>query len=969
MCPKLRSGIRNALLISGAVASTAVLAEPQSTANTSEIAEVVIVTGSFIRGTAEDAALPVDVLTNEDLTKQGSPSMPDLIKSIPAVQGVMGESNQFGAGQSTGSSNVNLRGLGATRTLVLLNGRRLASNPATGVGVDTNLLPLAAIGRIEVLKDGAAATYGSDAIGGVVNFITKENLDGLLIDGSYSYIDGGDGDYGANVAYGWSGESSSLLLAGGYRHRSEVSTLERDWAVRSITDNPQGGWSSFGNPGTYLAGGTNRFVDPACAALGVPTGVGTASPGCSFQYIVFDNIVEDEDHYQAFAKYDLDISDSVSFYAEAMYGAHNVEGENSSPSYGPTQGPGPSATNPSNAPTYLIPRTNPGVVNLLAGTSLTQAQRDAIMATGIVATNGLFWRPFANGGNPLTGEGKQDQRNFDSWRASMGLDGQAGDSMSWSTSVTYSETGSDISTPDIVVAKMDRALRGLGGENCTGTTPGANGCLWFNPFSSSYSGNPMTGAVNPFYVAGGENSREVVEYMFGDYGYESTNKLLVVDAVLSGEMGWKLPGGAVGWAFGAQYRDSNFEREVNDISNIGVNPCAQTPITGTVSCTAPGANPGPNGALSFFGPLANLDLKQDVYAVFGEMNLPITDSFQTQLAVRYEDYGGNVGSTTNPKIAARWQVFDALALRGSIGTTFRAPPETLLAPGYTTTLTFTSAVSGYRPYDTYGNPDLEPETADTFNFGFIVQAGGFNATVDYWMFKFEDPLDNEPGPSIVASVFPTGVPNRCADPAYAGLVARMTFAGGVCSATNLLRTRAYNINGPDVDISGLDASANYVFQVGPGDMTLGIDGTYNLEFETDDLVIEGVVIEAAGDRVGTRGTSSGTLPQWKASAYIDYGTDMHNIRWTTRYVDGVEDGVSPSRAAIFATNPVGREVDSFISSDLSYRLNLPSQVTIGASVFNVFDEEPPFARLDLSYDPFIGNPLGRYYKVSLSKQF
>ena len=146
----LRSSIRSVLFAAGIVASASALAEPQTT-QSSEISEVIIVTGSYIRGTAEDAALPVDVLTSDDLTKQGSPSMPDLIKSIPAVQGIMGESNQFGAGQSTGSSNVNLRGLGATRTLVLLNGRRIAANPAIGVGVDTNLLPMAALGRIEVL--------------------------------------------------------------------------------------------------------------------------------------------------------------------------------------------------------------------------------------------------------------------------------------------------------------------------------------------------------------------------------------------------------------------------------------------------------------------------------------------------------------------------------------------------------------------------------------------------------------------------------------------------------------------------------------------------------------------------------------------------------------------------------------------------------------------------------------------------
>src|SRR5689334_4434208 len=209
--------------------------------------EVVVVTGSYIEGTAEDTALPVDVFTADDLQMQGSPSMVDLVKSIPAVQGVLGESNQFTAGQTTGSSNINLRGIGAVRTLVLMNGRRIAPSP-TGNGVDTNLLPMAAIGRIEVLKDGAAATYGSDAVAGVVNFITKTNVEGLTLDASYSYIDGSDGDYDANVTWGHRTDNWNFMVAGGYRHRSEINTTERrDWAVRSLAENPQGGWSSFGN--------------------------------------------------------------------------------------------------------------------------------------------------------------------------------------------------------------------------------------------------------------------------------------------------------------------------------------------------------------------------------------------------------------------------------------------------------------------------------------------------------------------------------------------------------------------------------------------------------------------------------------------------------------------------------------------------------------------------------------------------
>lgn len=232
------------------LAAIAAMTAGQAAAQDTEVEEVVV-TGSFIAGTPEDAALPVSVIGSDELQKQGSPSTVDLLKSIPAVGGVVGESNQFGAGQTTGSGSVNLRGLGPERTLVLFNGRRMAISPGA-ISVDTNLIPTAAVGRVEVLKDGAASTYGSDAVAGVVNFITRKNLSGFEVQGNYSLIDGSKGDYGTSVAYGWQGDNGDVLLTAGYRHRSELSTQDRDFAVRSFTDNPQGGWSTFGNPGLYL---------------------------------------------------------------------------------------------------------------------------------------------------------------------------------------------------------------------------------------------------------------------------------------------------------------------------------------------------------------------------------------------------------------------------------------------------------------------------------------------------------------------------------------------------------------------------------------------------------------------------------------------------------------------------------------------------------------------------------------------
>ncbi|MET0536030.1 MAG: TonB-dependent receptor, partial [Steroidobacter sp.] len=910
---------------------------PSSSTNPLDL-ETVVVTGSYISGAAEDAALPIDVVTAEDLLKQGSPTMTELIKALPSSQGVFGDSNQFGAGQSTGSANVNLRGLGALRTLVLLNGRRVAANPAISAGVDINLFPTAAIERIEVLKDGAAATYGSDAIAGVVNFITRQNFQGLQIDGNYSYIQDSDGDYGTNVVYGWNGDNTNVLLAAGYRHRSELHAIDRDWAVRPYAENPSGGWTSFGSPGAYQAGAV-RFIDPQCEALGgVPTGTvngvggspvaGTAvaASNCQFQYTAFANLVEREEHYQAFAQLDHDLNDDTSLHVELLYAGHDVPEENSSPSYGPNQGP------TGGAPSFLIPRANPGFNQLFS--QLSPAAQAAVNAAGGAATSGLFWRPIGAGGNPLTGEGKQDERLFYTYRALVDISGAFSEDVGWNVAVTYGETTADIATPDIYVSRLDLALRGLGGPNCaTGSAPGASGCLWFNPFSTGVAENAATHASNPNFDSASANSRAVVDWMFEDFAYELTQQLFTVDAVLNGELGLSLGGGAVGWAVGTQYRENGYERDPTDASNLSLLPCAASPVNPNATCTANGRVIG-TGPFSFQGALTAYDLSQDVLGVFGELSLPFTDSFQAQLAVRYEDYGGGIGDTVDPKLALRWQVAESLALRGSISTTFRAPQETAVVPGFIVSSAFTPAAGGYKPYRTNNNPDLKPETATAFNVGAIVRAGGFSASLDYWSFDFEDVIDNESGLDLIARFYQGATtanpaPN-CGNPDLAALQARLTFNGGVCgpASTALVLTDIQTINGSDVKVSGIDASIQYDFdEVLGGRLTLGVDGTYNLEYEQGDNLIEGIVVRTADDYVGTRGTN-GSQPRWKGTLFLELGRGDHNLRWVSRYVDEMQDTRVTASTASFANitpGSPGSTVDSYLTHDLHYRLSLPAR--------------------------------------------
>jgi len=343
------------------------------------------------------------------------------------------------------------------------------------------------------------------------------------------------------------------------------------------------------------------------------------------------------------------------------------------------------------------------------------------------------------------------KREFDGMRFNAELSGEAFGGVNWEAVVTYARNSSDIATPDIVVSRLQAALWGLGGPGCdtNPVTPGVQGgvagvgnCKYFNPLSTGVKANVVNGMANTVTYAGdgsaaaaaGPQNREIGAWLFQDYAYQTTNEVLTVDFLLNGDLD---VGGNTGWALGAQYRRGDQKREVNDISNINVNPCVDE---GDTTCAVTRRN----GALSFFGSLPNYDLTSQVYSIFGEVQTTIADRLDLQLAVRYEDLK-DVGWTTNPKVAARLKITDWLALRASAGTTFRAPPETDIAPGFTTLLGFTAEAGGYRPYDTYGNPNLKPETAETFNAGVLFNTGHFKASLDYFRFKFEDNFQAESG--------------------------------------------------------------------------------------------------------------------------------------------------------------------------------------------------------------------------------
>jgi iron complex outermembrane receptor protein len=979
----------------------------------SQVSEVVV-TGSYIAGTPKTAALPVDVVTDEMLKKQGAPTVIELIKQLPESSGVIGESNQFvagGRGQGQyGTSTVNLRGLGPERTLTLFNGHRLPL--AFAIAPDPNVLPLSAVGRVEVLKDGAAATYGSDAIGGVVNFITKRSFDGLELGADYRQIDGSKGDdWTANVTWGKVGSGWDALISAGYQHRSELPVLGKDWAHKAYDLNPEGGWTGGGNPeaftpstatGIPLAGGR---LDLGCTALGgqLTTANANAAPllpwtSCRSQYSIWDNLEEKEDRYQVFAQLNYRLADHHELHLDASYGYTNLPFFKSSPSYVTTR-PVPLTVLPTGFSTiaaltvagppksslaYFVPVSNPGFAAYIAA----NPGQFPTGTAGALMTIGTF-RPYLTGGNPLYNyeHGVGGPYWHDQILLDAGLRGDVTPEIKYDLNFSYGRYKSYGEGRDSLTDRLELALRGLGGPNCnyqTGT-PGAGGCQWLNPFSNGIPGAPNRGLTNPGFSPAVANTAALADWIMPIQSAKTNFQEYEFDAVLSGGVPWwTLPGGGIKWAAGFQWRHNSYVTDYSQFGNELTSPCSNSvPPVGLNDCIFP-SNPNPavttGTGPNVFGPVSiPVDISQDIYAGFGELNLPITDTLVLELAARYEDYGRFGGDTFNPQARIRWQANEWLAFRGSVGTTFRAPPQGSLIPNPTTNLQ--QVLGTFIPVSTIGNPKLEPETATVYSVGVIVQAGGFRGTIDYWNYDFKKVLTSEPLTPVINAVFPNGASgaNNCANAALASFIASHLAFNGPCGP-GVVAVNLQAINGPNVKTDGIDFDLSYEWpEAFGGPLTATALFTHVNKYSVGALQIGTVTIpafEAAG--FFNSGQIAYPIPQWKGTFALNYEHGPFNLHYQLRYIDHYTD----QRSALFTFNPIyvtptnpsgivtaGQKIKAQVLHDVTVLWSAPYGTRVSLAINNVFDRHPPFARTDINYDALTGDPLGRTVKVGLAKKF
>lgn len=1010
--------------------------------------KLIVVTGSLIRGSREDSSAPVDVIGTDELALQGSPSALDLIKNLPTSNGVIGDSNQFDsrAQGNVGAASINLRGLGPQRTLVLLNGKRIVASGGGGIPiVDANMIPSAAIGRIEILKDGAAATYGSDAIAGVVNFITNTNQEGFLAAGDYRYIKGSNGDYGGSLSFGHSQDGFRVFLSAGYQHRSELRMTDRDFTTRPYPENPQGGWTGGGNPGNFdfnatapftapngtlftgigtsgvTAGafnGVNFIRDLGCQSLGgfrsLPgsTALQLATNGATYNQAIdrcfapigpFSNLVEPMDRFQIFGDIEIDLSDKLTMRLNGLWG-YTESVLTSSPTYLPTIAPSANAASGGSG-FFQVPTYSPALIDYCRTYGAEAGCAPFNPVTGLQGAPALafpvLFRPALLGGNPLYRD--RDDRGSaiadqiaEQFLVSLQLDYKITDNLDLTGGVTFSQYSRTQFGTDTFGDLLQNALAGFGGPNCAFASPasrtglttaqlaaraGINGCTYFNPFSTAVQANSVTGAVNPNFVgsrstgglsttpgAGLINDLATIDHFFQDTLTETTTKQWVGDLVLSGETGVTLPGGNIGFAIGGQYRKNYFDRRYNAVSNLANFPCPGTPLNPAATCSPQ------TGALGFLGTNRDASARSEVWSAFAELQVPITDALNVQLSARYEDYGGAVGSTFDPQARAKFEVTDWLALRGGIGTTFRGPPAQQLS-GNLTSLQIVG--TSFRAVDINGNANLSPESATTYSGGVIVETGGFKASLDYYRYDFSGPIEGEPVQGIVSSLFGANGVANCGNAAYAALQTRFTFTAAGCGVANVQRLRTQYVNSADVSTSGLDFQASFELPVGPGSVTAGVAGTYVIDYKVGSVAVEGILVQPAFDAVGLLNyqTTAYPMPQWKGNAYLEGEFGDHSMRLQVNYIDGFTD---QRGASIFGPNTgglggasvtAGKQIEPFTTVDFTYRVKLQTGTVIALTALNIFDTDPPFARLDQNYDPFTASPLGFTAKIGVSQAF
>jgi iron complex outermembrane receptor protein len=933
---RTRPALRLALLPAGVALALAPLlaaaqdAPPQDATTTLDRIEV---TGSNIPRTSTETASPVQVISRQDIDRTGKATVAEYLQTLTA-DGAGSIPKTFGNGFAGGGAGISLRALGAASTLVLLNGRRMApyglADDGQKVFTDLSTIPMEAVERIEVLKDGASSIYGSDAIAGVVNIILRKDFTGVTVKGSYGIS--GDSDIAqrkGTIAAGWGD-----LATDGYNFFFNIDASKTDGILASDRRNRK--WIGSGDlrpygydvpgsaflAGSITGGGTVANGSPV-GAVGVPDGNGvyhyTSLPGCAqfpavgapdpgggclYDVARFRNLVPDEKYLNFFSRGTFAINDNAELYSEFSYSTKETVFVNGfsgvSGAWGYPGGP----VNASGGPgaTVLGPNhpDNP---------------------TGQAAR--LRYAAFDVGPRVTT-----NKNEFE--RFLVGLKGTAG---AWDYDVGYLHSGTSLHNSRTGYLRYSHVRTALSDPN--------------SPVGYWRIGDDA-----------GLNSQALYDYISPTINAVASSKLDIVDAKLSRSL-TDLPGGALGIAFGAEYRRQSVELTPQSYTDIG-------DIIGL-------------GYSAYKG-------TEKVAAAYVEVLAPVLSTLELTGALRLDSYQGGENSTT-PKFGIKWTPADWIALRATYAEGFRAPnpaeagvgglaafstaedpvrcPNGVPVPGGNATNADCAAPLAII---TTPNPNLKPETSKSYTVGLVLEpTPNTSLTLDAYQITRKDEI----------------APGNTDQAIAAGHVVRNdNDLPGIPNSGTLLAANVDYVNAAQTRVRGFDFDARQRFDLGDaGKLSLDLQWTrINSLAKTE----AGATVEYAGthgncdvtncigtpkDRVNFGATWD--LGAFSLSSVVNWRSSFKNIKSQgeacANHLATLPDGSQGANA------PSGCEIRSFYTIDLSARWKPSDAWEVFGSVANVTDRIAP---LDpLTYGAIYYNPMdssgaiGRYYTVGFKYGF
>lgn len=872
------------------------------------------VTGSLIKRIESEVALPMTNISATELQSAGVTNAEQALRAITQNNAGGAVTSGSVSGNNGGASYASLRALGAQRTLVLLNGKRIVNNPNQTVAVDLNTVPSAALERIEILQDGASSTYGTDAIAGVINYITRKTYQGITVGGEAQIPEEGGGEvyvgsllggYGNLATQGW-----NVFGAFNYRKQQPLQGNERDFMQSSyIPSKGFDGTSPTTFPGNYVQTGTiNTATNPYIPGCFPPSSIRVGNNSfCSADTQLFTQVIPDQEQYSGFLRGSLALGSNNTLALEYFYSQNTVTSQ-IAPS------PEGGLTMRNNSPYY-------------PGNGITPITNPALNPANPISVG---WRTTVLG--PRSTEIVNDTQ-----RAVLSLDGNA---MNWDYSANLLWSNAKV---------QSQFLQGYGNRAAlVNGIAGTNGAPFLNPFGA------QTPQGQAYLFANTVNG--VIQDIDGT--------LWSINGVASTSFG-KLQGGPMQIALGAEYRseDNTFKTDTAKASQSS------------------------SSGLAGAAPLREGD--RNVWAVALEMNFPVLKTLDIGFSIRYDDYS-DFGGTTNPKIAARWQPFQQLLVRGSYNTGFAAPTlaqlyapqattftggrynDPVLCPGGVPNLAAGAVQSrdcGIQFQQLQGgNEQLQPEESDAWTIGFVLQpTPEFSFGLDYWDYKVTSNL------GVLGETTIFGDPSK-----YGNLFVR-------CSAAPASRTATI----PGCQIPGGDPLA-YIVNTNQnlGDTkTTGIDGTVTWntrpqEWGTFSLGIRGTYILKYEFQVEQNGQWFNPVGNYNANfggPVLRY-QQVTNFGWTwgpwsaalwNRYQSGYFDqNPASSVQPAYRQNTVG----SWSVWNLSGTWTGYKGLTLQAGVLNLLNNDPPYSNQTnrfqaRAYDDRFASPLGRTWTLAAKYEF